>query len=242
VADNEQPDRRDLTPYSAPPPAPPPVDPEQARQYEQFQQFQQFIRFQEAQGLPTAPPKPKPLWRKILFSKSFRRLAMFAVVIIGLIWAYNHYFGTNPSDDGLGTQGGLGPGTGEEGGRRAENPNAAITHLYTLVSRGDGREACTLFSMSAAQQFAVNFDAPDCQAAVTKLAGKVDPAVPNPRIKWSGLSKVTVSSCTDLRTKPATTRLGKFEFTQFDNGWEITGHEPEADPCPAPTTTTTTSR
>lgn len=224
-----------------PPPAP--VDPEQQKQFEQYQQFQQFLKFQEAQGgalVPAAPSPPKPpRWKKILFSKGFRKLAMAAAVIIALIWAYNHYFGP-PPDDGKVTGGG-GPGTGEEEGRRAENPNAGIQAVYSYIATGQSKYLCEgFFAPTGRSDFAKDFDAPDCPAAAAKLAGNVHSAVPNPLVKWTNKNEVTVSSCKDLSLDPDTKPLGKFTFTKRPNGWTITRHEPEPDPCPKPTTASTT--
>jgi hypothetical protein len=232
VADNEQPNH------------PVPYDPDQQRQFEQFQQFQQFLKFQETQGqLPPGAPAPgqkkPPAWLKILRSKMFRKLALLAIVIIGLIWAYNYYFGPGPDDSTV--QGGAGPGTPDEPGRRVENPNVGMMTLYEYVAAGD-KNACTLFEKSAAQAFAVDLGAQDCASAVVALKGAVDSNLTRPDIKWRGLQSVTVSSCTDIRAKPGTKLLGSFVFTNKGNGWTITSHAPEPDPCPAPATTTATTR
>jgi hypothetical protein len=241
VADNEHPERRDLEPRPATPPLP--ADPEQLKQFEQYQQFQQFLKFQEAQGqggalVPTPPPgAPKtPLWKKILFSRGFRKLVLVVVVIIGVIWAYNHYFGP-PPDDGHVT-GGAGPGTGEEEGRRAENPNAGIQSVYTYIATGQSKLVCeAFFAPTGRADFARDFDGPDCATAAAKLAGTVDRSIPSPLVKWTGKDEVTVSSCQDLTLDPGTKPLGKFTFAKRSNGWTITRHEPEPDPCPAATAT-----
>lgn len=235
MADNEQPSQ---------PNQPVPYDPEQQRQFEQFQQYQQFLKFQEMQGqLPpgAAPPTPapkkeRPWWMKVLRSKMFRKLVMLAIVIVGLIWAYNYYFGPGPDDSTV--QGGAGPGTPDEPGRRVENPNVGMMTLYEYVAAGD-KNACTLFEKSAAQAFAVDLGAQDCASAVIALKGAVDGDLTRPDIKWRGLQSVTVSSCTDIRAKPGTKLLGSFVFTNKGNGWTISSHAPEPDPCPAPTTSAT---
>ena len=130
MADNEHPQRRDLEPRATPPPGPPnpgPVDPQQLAQFEQFQQFQQFLKFQETQGgaAPQLPPAKKRLWKQILFSKGFRKLLLAIVVVIGIVWAYNHYFGP-PPDDGLGVKGSAGPGQKTDPNRLSGTPGAAV--------------------------------------------------------------------------------------------------------------------
>jgi hypothetical protein len=235
VADNEHPNQ------------PVPYDPDQQRQFEQFQQYQQFLKYQEMQGqlppgTPAPGPKKPPMWQKVLRSKMFRKLVLLVVVLIGLTWAYNYYFGPAPDDNTI--TGGAGPGTRDEPGRRIENPNVAIATLYRFVAMGD-KNACTFFEKDAKQQFADDLGAPDCPTAVAQLASQV-PIIDQPAVKWRGLKTVTVNSCRDIKVKPGdkVRRLGSFVYTDMGNGWTITGHAPEPDPCPAPTTTppTTTSR
>ncbi|MET0235582.1 MAG: hypothetical protein ABW224_13135 [Kibdelosporangium sp.] len=235
MADNEQPNH------------PVPYDPDQQRQFEQFQQYQQFLKFQEMQGqLPpgtTSPtpqaPKGKPWWRKILGSKLFYRLLGLVVVIAAVAWGCTFVRETlNPAtkDDGLGVAGGSGPG-GEEQRLNSENPNAAIAAVYNYVSAGD-KNACRLFEPIAAKKFADDFGASDCEAAVRRLAGTVDRAPEVKPLTWSGVQTLTVSSCAKLKPKPGARLLGEFTFTKHSNGWLVSGHESEPDPCPAPTTTT----
>jgi hypothetical protein len=231
VADNEHPNH------------PVPYDPEQQRQFEQFQQYQQFLKFQESQGqlppgaVPPPPqaPKGRPWWKKVLRSKLFQKLVFLVLVLIGLTWAYNYYFGPAPDDNTV--QGGAGPGTQDEPGRRVENPAVGMMTLYEFVAAGD-KNACTLFEKSAAQAFAVDLGAQDCVSAVAALKGTVDGNLERPDVKWRGLQTVTVSSCTDIRAKPGTKLLGSFVFTNKGNGWTITDHARESDPCVAATTTT----
>ena len=239
MADNEHPERRDLEPRSAPPPAP--ADPEQLKQFEQYQQFQQFLKFQEAQGqggalVPTPPPgAPKtPLWKKILFSKGFRKLVLVAIVIIGLIWAYNHYFGP-PPDNGLVT-GGAGPGQKVDPGKEPGNPNEILNTLYQNVGLGYGNESCYLFNEQGKAAFAASYQAPTCEAAVAKLQGKAATLSAIPRISFTGKTQIAVSSC-DLAVRPGTESLGRFALVRFGQGWIISGHEPEPSPCPSDTST-----
>jgi hypothetical protein len=247
VADNEHPQRRDLEPRSTPPN--PPVDPEQYRQFEQFQQFQQYLKYQEAQGggpIAQLPPGRKPpLWKKILFSKVTRKLAYLLVVILVLTWLYNHYFG-GPADDGLGVQGAQGPGQVTDPGRLSDTPSGAITALYQDAASGINpafsANACTLlFSQEGKAAFVRDFGAADCESLMRQLDGKVGALRLPPRIDTTGKSVVSISSCQDLQLKPGTMALGKFTLARQTDGWWITGHEPEPDPCPVSTTTSAPS-
>ncbi|MBP2322431.1 hypothetical protein JOF56_002816 [Kibdelosporangium banguiense] len=240
MADNEQPSQSNQ---------PVPYDPDQQRQFEQFQQFQQFLQFQEAQGQgqlpPAIAPKKRPGWQKFLLSKLFRRLVLLGLVIGAAAWGCSvlqDTFNIAPKDDGLGQQGGAGPG-GEAQRMYNENPKAGVQTVYSFVARGNV-DACRSFEPAAAKQFADDFGAADCPAAVKKLAGTVGS---NPEVRdlnWSGVQTLTVSSCTQLRPKPGTRLLGEFTFSKHPNGWLVSAHKSEPDPCPAPTTTAppTTSR
>lgn len=237
VAENERPNN------------PAPYDPDQQRQFEQFQQFQQFqqfLKFQEQQGqlppaAPPPPPRKTPLWKKILFSKGFRKLVLFALVVIGLIWAYNHYFGPPPDDDTV--QGGAGPGSQRDPGREPGRPNEVMDTLYRSISLGQPRTACYLFTKEAEAAFARNFGETDCSAAVAKLKTEVAALTRIPRIDTTGKQLIEVDSCT-LAVKPGTTSLGTFTFTPFGGAWIISGHVPKecATTTTSPTAPTTTSR
>nr|WP_157527547.1 hypothetical protein [Kibdelosporangium sp. MJ126-NF4] len=235
------PARANPVPVDPAPVDPTSADPEQRRQFEQFQQFQQFMRFQEAQGqgqLPPAgpPPKKKPTWQKILFSKGFRKLVVYALVIIGVIWAYNHYFGSPPDDNTV--QGGAGPGSKNDPGRAPGKPNEVVDALYRSISLGQPQVACYMFTKDAEAAFARNFEAADCTAAVAKLQSQVAALTGRPRIDTQGKQLVEVDSCT-LRVKPGTTSLGTFTFTPFGDAWIISGHQTKE--CSTATTTTTTA-
>ncbi|MBE1467120.1 hypothetical protein [Kibdelosporangium phytohabitans] len=225
MAEDERPNHP--APYNPVNPPPAPVDPEQQRQFEQFQQFQQFMKFQESQGqlTPAAPPpRKKPTWQKVLFSKAFRKLVLYALVVIGLFWAYNHYFGPEPDDNTV--QGGAGPGSVRDPGREPGRPNEVMDTLYRSISLGQPKIACYLFTKEAEAAFASNFEAPDCTAAVAKLQPQVSALTGVPRIDTSGKKLIEVDSCT-LRVKPGTTSLGTFTFTPFGSAWIISGHQPK---------------
>ncbi|MCE7005685.1 hypothetical protein LWC34_23075 [Kibdelosporangium philippinense] len=231
---------------------PAPYDPEQRKQFEQFQQYQQFLKFQEmqAQGqLPPAagqppvpvPPSPQPApkkklpgWVKFLFSKAFRRLLLLAVVIAAVAWGCSYLrdvFNVAPQDDGLGVQGGAGPGTKQSPGM----PNEVMSTLYRSIASGEPTFACSSFSPTGAAAFAASFGVADCPAAVAKLKPEVAPLTRNPRIEIpEGATTIRVSSCS-LFVKPGTTSLGVFIFTPFERAWIISGHETET--CAPPTTT-----
>jgi hypothetical protein len=261
VADNEHPERRDLEPRPATPPLP--ADPEQLKQFEQYQQFQQFLKFQEAQGaggaLPPAVAPKTPVWKKILFSKGFRKLLLVAVAIIGVIWAYNHYFG--PADGGAaGTPDApLAPGSGATSVIFAETAEAAVRQVHVLVANtaakqagGDAagatemaKSACALFDGNGKRAFAASFGTgEDCMAAVKVAAGKVTQpsqfsktVVDSGKVRpKAGQTPATISSC-DLEVNGGP-RLGQFTVIRYQpREWLISGYEPESDPCPAATAT-----
>jgi hypothetical protein len=236
VADNEHPQNRDITPHPGAP-----VDPDQYAQFQQFQQFQEFLRHRESQGdVPQLPPAKKPTWKKVLFSKAFRRAAFYLVVIIAVVWAYNHYFG-GPADDGLGTQGSSGPGQKADPGKASTSPNAAIDTLYRWAATGDqgtnAASACQqLFNAAGQRAFVIDLGGPDCESVVRGLTGKVGVLLRPPLVDTYNKQVIEISSCDDLALKPDTVGMGKFVFTRFGDGWIISGHEPEPNPCPTPTT------
>jgi hypothetical protein len=246
VADNEHPPRRDLEPRATPP-----VDPEQHRQFEQFQQFQQFLAFKEAQG-EGAPPlqlpgRQRPMWKKILFSRAVRKLAFLIVVIIALVWAYNHYIGGGPVDDGLGTQGAAGPGQKTDPGKAPTSPAAAIDTLYRQSSTGNQKDyaasvCALLFTDAGRAAFTGDLGGSDCETVVRGLDSKVGVLPRPPLIDVYGKQVIELSSCHDLQLKPGTMGLGKFTVSKQGDGWRISGHEPEPDPCPTITSAPPTTR
>jgi hypothetical protein len=247
VADNEHPERKHIERAPAPPPPVPteptgPTDPEQYRQFEQFQQFQQFLKFQETQGglPPAAAPPKEPLWKRILRSWLVRKVLSLVLLAVLLLWAYDYFFG-KPADDGLGAQGAAGPGQLIDPGRTADNPRALIDGLYRNTSSGMrpnfARNACLLLTPEARVIFARDLDAPDCEAAVRNLDGKVGVLRVMPSIDPASKGPIEISSCEDLRLAPGTRGLGKLTLSRLGDGWIISGHAPEPDPCPTVTTT-----
>ena len=246
------------------PPGPPPSvpDPAQLQQFEQFRQFQQFQEYQRyaqteegqralgsgnAVGFPFQPPPKMPPWQRFLRSRMFRRMVFFLIVALVLVWGYNHYFGV--SDDNN-VQGGAGPGAVQEPGRLSPSPQQAVIALYKMVAQGGANEACTLvFDQQGGLQFAQDFGASTCQAAVTSLYAQVSkdamdrnayaaPKVTDDAITMNGTS-ATVSSCKlNLIGGPP---LGKLLLTENGGGWVISGHDTETCPPKASTSTTPTS-
>ncbi|GAB3910865.1 hypothetical protein GCM10029964_115530 [Kibdelosporangium lantanae] len=204
--------------------------------------------------MPQLPAAKKPTWKRILFSRAFRRAAFYLVVILAVVWAYNHYFGT-PDDDGKGTQGTAGPGQKTDPGKASTSPNAAIDTLYRWAATGNqgtnAASACQqLFNEAGQRAFVIDFGGTDCESVVRGLAGKVGVLLRPPLIDTYNKQVIEISSCDDLALKPDTQGLGKFVFTRFGDGWIISGHEPEPNPCPtpppsasgSPSSPTTTSR
>lgn len=238
MADDEKPDE----------PGPPPAvqgqsyDPEQWQRYQRFQEFQ---KFEEAQrpGEPARAEPParsgKPLWRKVLFNRWVRRLAVLLAVVIAAGWALDHYFG-NP-DEGL-------PAS-ETGGDKttrtvlfAESPREAIRMIYNNVAQATLPDACTRFETEElAERFADHFNAPDCPTAIRSLHADVTDASDYARPYFPTAVKLTpdadgnvvVSSCElDIRQGP---RLGEFTLRVIPGSrsdqWIITDHRKEAADC-----------
>ncbi|TCO65308.1 hypothetical protein [Actinocrispum wychmicini] len=248
MADNEHPQHRDLTPSQAPPPAGP-VDPEQHAQFQQFQQFQQFLKFQESQGGAAPlqlPPAKKPLWKKILQSWPVRKLAFYLVVIAVIAWLITRYFGGSSQDDGKGTHGLAGPGDLKDPGRPPGSPSAALNTLYLYAATGTRADYATnacklLFSPEGKQAFVADFGGGDCESVIRGLDGKVGPLRQIPLIDTIGKSEIEISSCRQLQLREGTTGLGRFTLKKVSDGWVITGHQSEPDPCPATTSTPSTT-
>jgi hypothetical protein len=244
------------------PPGPPPAvpDPEQLRQFEQFRQFQQFQDFQRyaqteegqraiggggAVGFPYPQPPQRPAWQRFLRSKVFRKLIYALVIVLVLVWGYNHYFGVTDDND---PQGAAGPGSVQEPGRLSPSPQQAVIALYKLLAQGGAEEACTLvFDQQGGLAFAQDFGQPTCQAAITALAAQVTddamgrnayaaPKVTDDAMTLSGTSAIVSSCKLNVKGGPA---LGKLLLTENGGGWVISGHESETCPSPTPTTTPT---
>lgn len=257
---NRPPQQPIVVPPSPMAPMAPPTggpDPEQLRQFEQYRQFQQFQEFQRyaqteegqraiasgsAVGFPYPQQRRRPPWKRFLRSRMFRRLVTLLIVILVLVWGYNHYFGTTEDND---PQGAAGPGSVQEPGRLSPTPRQAVIALYKMVAEGGATEACTLvFDQPGGAAFARDFGAPTCAAAVTTLSRQVTaegrdtyaaPKISDDAIVAAGPT-ATVSSCTlHVRGGPS---LGKLLLSENGGGWVISGHQQETCPTTsAPTTT-----
>jgi len=211
-------------------PAPEPLDPEAVRQFQQFQQFQELMRQQGDTAL-LPPPPPKPLWRKALASKALRRLAVLLIVVLGLYFAYQHYFGT-PDDLPASETGGH---TFTDRTMLQTRPNQSVRMVYQRVAENVPDVACGQFTDEAARQFAADAGAADCPAAVAALHAQVtgrknDYAEPTFPEEWrnppSNATVLEISSCKlEVTGGP---RLGWFrvEKTVRDQ-WIITQHRQE---------------
>jgi hypothetical protein len=236
VPDNEQPPGPPaLRPPSEPavpgPAAPPSLDPEQVRQFQQFQQFQELMRQQG--GTPLLPPARKPLWQRILRGKLIRKLAALAVVVLGLYFAYDYYFGDDSEDLPASETGGQ---TFTDRTMLQTRPHESVRMVYHRIADGDIPVACGQFTDEAARQFAADFDAPSCGDAVTKLHAQVigrkndyaEPVFPaDVRNVSLDETVVEISSCRAQVTGGP--RLGwfKVEKTPHKGQWIITAHRPE---------------
>ncbi|MGX7824247.1 hypothetical protein ACTG9Q_04075 [Actinokineospora sp. 24-640] len=238
MADDEKPDK----------PGPPPVirgesyDPEQWQRYQRFQEFQKFEEAQRPGEPARAEPPPrrgKPLWRKVLFNKWVRRLAVLLAVVIAAGWAVDHYFG-NPDEDLPASETG-----GDKTTRTvlfAESPREAIRMIYNNVAQATLPDACTRFETEElAERFADHVNAADCPTAIRDLHADVTDASDYARPYFPASVKLTpdadgnvvVSSCElDIRQGP---RLGEFTLRVIPgsrgNQWIITDHRKEASDC-----------
>ncbi|HEU5469571.1 MAG TPA: hypothetical protein VFV67_02880 [Actinophytocola sp.] len=231
---------------------PAPVDPEQVRQFQQFQQFQELIR--QHGGVPpgAGPPPSKPLWKRVLTSKAVRKLALLLVVALGLLFAFDYYFG-NKNDDLPASE--TGGGTNQTNKISARTPKEAVRLVYAHIAQFDKannadearREAafvCGQFGSGKEQDFAKHFGAATCELAVAKLNGEIDKP---PNTNWRNAygdpfigardpvlsqteTEAVVTSCT-IQVRP---RLGEFTLEQVrdQNGklngtWVIIGHRLE---------------
>jgi hypothetical protein len=112
----------------------------------------------------------------------------------------------------------------------ADDPYLAVHYLYRAIANGSAT-GCAVFSPAAAQQFASDFHAPDCPAAITQLATQVTSP-----IKYAVSARrspdvylgdtLTISSC---KIQPeGGPPLGRFTLQRTEQDkWYISGHETE---------------
>ncbi|HET9141084.1 hypothetical protein [Actinophytocola sp.] len=222
-------------PALPPPGGPPPVDPEQVRQFQQFQQFQELMR--QHGGIPPAPA-PRPLWKRVLTSRTVRRLALLAIVLFGLYFAYDYYFGDDSENLPASVTGG---GTNKTNVLHETTPKRTVRQVYSHIAQNDRAPneyefVCGQFENGAERQFAEDFGAPDCKAAVAKLHAQIDKSVPGWRNAYAEpfpgaelgevpVGTVAVVSSCQVKFGP---QLGEFTLRRIENDqWVITGHRPE---------------
>jgi len=109
--------------------------------------------------------------------------------------------------------------------------------MYQWAAKGDQIDNTTgfcarLFNEAGKAEFVHDFGGPDCETVVRGLANKVSALVNPPLIDDYGKQVIEISSCHDLRLQPGSMGLGRLTVSRFGTGWVISGHEPEADPCP----------
>jgi hypothetical protein len=189
---------------------------------------------------PGKPPRP-PIWLIILRTKLVRRLITLGVVVLLLYIAYEHFFGTGDTNNPAA----LHPGPVQGSGRLATNPADAVAAVYHLIGENSPTNACLEFSAAGRAQFARDLGATTCAAAVTTIYGQLDSTgrqaynevlVPSTAVTTRGTA-AEVSSCG--MSVAAGPRLGVFVVTEDRfQGWQVTGHRSEPNPCPAPPTTT----
>jgi hypothetical protein len=213
-------------------PVPDQIDPEAVRQFQQFQQFQELMRQQG--DVPLLPPAPrKPWWRKALASKSLRRLVILLVVILGLYWAYQHYFGSADEDLPASQTGGH---TFKDRTLLQTQPHSSVRMVYQRVAENVPDVACGQFTDEAARQFAADVGADDCPSAVAMMAAQVtgpknqyaEPFFPAEyRNLPSTASTLEISSCKlEVSGGP---KLGWFRLQKVERDqWIITQHRQES--------------
>jgi hypothetical protein len=205
------------------------------RQFQQFQQFQELMRQQGGALVPLLPPARKPLWRRILGSRLVRRLVLLLIVVLGLYFAYDYYFGSDNDNRPASETGG---GLYHTNHILKDDPYDAVRQVYQRVADNTPAFACGVFTDEAAQQFAEHFNAADCPAAVAKLNAEVDTA-PGSKNAYAepdfqgklgqkpNESPITISSC-ELGVS-AGPRLGVFTVSRVEKEqWIITGHQRES--------------
>lgn len=185
---------------------------------------------------PPAGPPRTPLWLLVLRSRLVRRLISLALLLVALYVAYQHFFGTDPTNPAA-----LHPGPIEGSGRLEPNPKDAVAAVYHQVADNPPDNACLEFTPAGAQAFARDFGATDCKQAVNRLHAALTSGgrsaygvvvVFDAAVTRTGNTAV-ISSCR-MRIDDGP-RLGAFVLTENADGeWQITGHRAEPDPCPAP--------
>ncbi|WP_424189945.1 hypothetical protein ACOBQX_14270 [Actinokineospora sp. G85] len=258
--DSQPPARHPGPQVPAPPPVPhqeqprvvpgqvvpsPALTPEEAERFRQFQEFQRYQEWQRSSqfGSPESDPtepRPRrtsrPLWRKVLLSKWFRRVIYLLVVVLLLNWAYDKYFG-GPDEDLPASQ--TGGGKTERTVLFATNPKEAVRAFYDNVAQETLPDACTRFATEqVAQSFATHFNAPDCPTAVKRLHTQVTSKNNYAEVFFPTAvslvpdagGEVRVSSC-DLEVNSGP-RLGVFTVKEIDKSragqWTIVRHERES--------------
>jgi hypothetical protein len=191
-------------------------------------------------GRSSKPPRPS-IWLIILRSWLVRRLITLGIVLLVLYIAYEHFFGSDSSNNPAA----LHPGAIQGSGRLATNPQDAVAAVYHLTGENSPRLACEEFSTAGQIEFAHDIGATDCMAAITKIHSQLgqdgQPAYDDVLVPDSAVTRVgnatEISSCG--MTITAGPRLGVFVLTEDQfHEWQITGHRTEPDPCPTPPTTT----
>jgi hypothetical protein len=179
-----------------------------------------------------------PLWRKILRSTPVRWGFGLLVLIILAIWGapllVQHYFGSGAAaTDNAGL-----PQSKGDSGQLPPGAYDAVVDVYRLPAEGFApNRTCFIFSSAAAAQFGHAFGTTTCEAAITKITAQItdrnaySQVQPGSYLPPVSGSMVTVSSCDFPVTGGP--RLGTFTVTKQNQGWEITGYQPQ-QPCPAP--------
>lgn len=216
------------------------VDPEQVRQFQQFQQFQELMR--QPGGQLVLPPPAKPLWVRVLRGRLFRKLVLWLIVVLGLYFVYDYYFGNDNDSLPASVTGG---GKTETNLLLDTNPYETVRKVYQRVADNTPEQACGRFTTEAAKQFAANNGVADnndeaCAKAVAKLHARVD-KVPGSKDAYAEVDfhgkigqipdepTIKISSC-PLGVK-AGPKLGLFTVNRIaKDQWIITAHQNEDCP------------
>ena len=235
------------------------------QEFQRFQDYQRFVQTQgQPAGVPDPAPGQEvaeqlagvrqhlaelsashaqinrtlnpPLWKKILGSRWLYRLVWLAVIVIIGVWGIpalvQHFLG--------GAGSGSNPNQSlpkELNGTLIDDPKREVVGIYKFVATDDPVNACHVFSITAANQFASAYGVQTCEKAIDVLSKQVKDKASYQRPYLDPLPEppgglMTISSCSfPVVGGP---RLGTFTMTQQNAGWEITGYAAQQS-CPAPT-------
>lgn len=220
-------------------------DPELFERFKRYQEFQRFQKWEQEsgeapqrKGRPPHPTGRRPLWLLLVDNWLVRKIVgvliwLLALALVG--YALLTYLfpekDTTIGPDGRQTIG----GPNESNRVLPQSPKEAVIAVYSRTAVNQGRSVCVLFSAPAAQAFATNLGAPNCEQAVSSTAGKVtnpatyaNPKFPEESVTLAG-DQADIRSCS--MTINGGPRLGVFHLREQAGGWLIVGHDNQPADC-----------